>query len=108
MNTSDYYMFITSSQFDTYGSLYEYSSFHPYSSHDTSFIKSVTRFSRKFKITGYLQLNIKYVLLITADYENVYRQGPFSVITSGFHRINIKRMSMLIFFISIILHICDN
>ena len=94
MNTSGYYMFLTDSQFGTYGSLYEYSSFDPYSSHDTSFAQSAPSFSGKFKITGYLQLNMTYILLITADYQKMYKQGPFSVIANGFDRIDIKRMSM--------------
>jgi len=86
-------MFLTDSQFGTYGSLYEYSSFDPYSSHDTSFAKSAPSFLGKFKITSYLQLNMTYVLMITANYLNVCRQGPFSVIVNGFDRIDIKRMS---------------
>ena len=87
-------MFLIDSQFATYGSLYKHSSFDPYSSYDTSFAKSSSSFSEKFRITGYLQLNIKYVLMITADYRYLYRQGPFSVIANGFDRIDIKRMSM--------------
>ena len=87
-------MFLIDSQLATYGRLYKHSSFDPNSSHDTSFAKSSSSFSGKFRITGYLQLNMTYVLMITADYRYLYRQGPFSIIVHGFDRIDIKRMSM--------------
>ena len=96
MNTSGYYNFISNSDFDACGYLYE-RHFDWYDPEQTLLSENDNYNGKKnFKITEYLNSGFVYVIVITTSYKSINVQGAFSVIISGPEKISMKEIGTYI------------
>ena len=96
VNTSDFYLLSSYSNFNVYGYLYEHN-FDPYDS-SRNLLSNYN-----YRVTHYLQSNITYVLVITTMHGQKNAQGEFTIIVHGPNKIHMKKIGMYVFdFYSII------
>lgn len=86
-----YYIIISNNTIDTYGFIYE-NNFDPFDSKkNLIFNNDKNNCNNKFKISILLQINIKYILVVTTSYPNV--TGLFSLIVFGSNNVIINHIS---------------
>jgi len=96
VNTSDFYLLFSYSNFNISGYLYEHN-FDPYDS-SRNLLSDYN-----YRVTHYLQSNITYVLVITTMHGQKNAQGEFTIIVHGPNKIHMKKIGMYVFdFYSII------
>ena len=105
VNTSDFYLLFSYSNFNISGYLYEHN-FDPYdSSRNLLSSNAIGDYSKlyNYRIIHYLQSNITYVLVITTMHGHKNVQSEFTVIIHGSNKIHMKKIGMYVFdFYSII------
>ncbi|CAF1461662.1 unnamed protein product [Adineta ricciae] len=90
VHETDFYILTANSSVDLYGHVYK-DDFHRFNP-SKNLIAWFGKCCRKdqFKFTLELQANMKYILVVTTYDPNV--TGPFSIITYGSHRLNLRLM----------------
>ncbi|CAF1651819.1 unnamed protein product, partial [Adineta ricciae] len=92
VHETDFYILTANSSVDLYGHVYK-DDFHRFNP-SKNLIAWFGKCCRKdqFKFTLELQANMKYILVVTTYDPNV--TGPFSIITYGSHRLNLRLMDI--------------